>query len=105
MDVPRRPRWRRKRWLAAGLLWLAVGYPASYGPVAYAVCRDWILGAAYAPDRPIDRLLDPALGDPHRLSRWYYDGSDVPPRRLARRRRLGLTTCRPRPNARRLHRL
>ena len=50
---PRRPRWRRKRWAAALLLWLAAAYPLSLWPVAYAVSRGWLpvarLKAVYAP--------------------------------------------------------
>jgi hypothetical protein len=30
-----RPCWRKKRWIAAGLLWLGLTYPLSSGPVCY----------------------------------------------------------------------
>lgn len=51
-DAPRRPWWRKKRWVAAGLLWLPIAYALSYGPASYAVGRGWLGGgvrAAYAP--------------------------------------------------------
>jgi hypothetical protein len=38
MDEPGKPQrrwWRKKRWWAVGLLWLALGYPASLGPYGY----------------------------------------------------------------------
>lgn len=38
----RRPWWKRKRWWAAAALWLAVAFPLSSGPVAYAGIRDWL---------------------------------------------------------------
>ena len=34
-DAPGRPWWKRKRWGAAGLLWLALSYPVSIGPAGY----------------------------------------------------------------------
>ena len=34
-ETDRRPRWQKKRWWAAGLLGLAVAYPASGGPANY----------------------------------------------------------------------
>lgn len=30
-----RPWWRKKRWIAAILLWLVITYPTSVGPAAY----------------------------------------------------------------------
>jgi hypothetical protein len=36
---PLRPWWKRKRWWAAGLLWLLVMYPLSIRPVAYLEAR------------------------------------------------------------------
>lgn len=40
--APHRPWWRKKRWLAAGLLWLVLAYPLGRGPAAYAVVRGWL---------------------------------------------------------------
>lgn len=31
--------WKRKRWIAAAVLWLAVAYPVSEGPARYAEYR------------------------------------------------------------------
>ena len=61
-ETDRRPRWRKKRWWAAGLLWLAVAYPLSHGPVVYAA-RLHLLSqaAADAYGRPIERLLPRVL--------------------------------------------
>jgi hypothetical protein len=50
---PRRRFWTKKRLAAALLLWLPLGYPASVGPVNYAVTRGWLplapAAAIYAP--------------------------------------------------------
>ena len=35
---PKRPRWRKKRWWAAGLLWLAA-YPLSFVPSCWVLTR------------------------------------------------------------------
>ena len=55
----RRPLWRKKRWWAAGLLWLAASYPPSVGPADYAAERGWLPAAArdaaYAPMAAIER--------------------------------------------------
>ena len=86
MDESRRRRWyRKKRWWAAVLLWLALGYPAAYGPVGYAVCRGWVRDTAYAPFRPIDRVLNPLRlrERPCPVVTWYYDGYLLPLCRLA----------------------
>lgn len=83
--TPTRAWWKRKRWWAVLLLWLAVGYPAAYGPVGYAVCRGWIGERFYRPFGPIDRVLNPLrLRDPPcPLVTWYYDGYLLPLCRLA----------------------
>lgn len=54
----KRPWWRKKRWQAAMLLWLAALYPASIGPVDY-VSRLHLLGrtSADAYRAPAERLL------------------------------------------------
>ncbi len=62
MTAPRRPFYRRKRWLAAGLLSLVIAYPASVGPMLYAYQRGWLPGPAYsAVARPFDFLYDTPL--------------------------------------------
>lgn len=38
-DPPRRPLWKRKRWIAAAVLWLVVPFPLLCGPLRYAVIR------------------------------------------------------------------
>ena len=42
MDEPKQPWWRKKRWWAAGLIWLVVAYAVGYGPLVYAVSRQWL---------------------------------------------------------------
>ncbi len=39
---PRKPFWKRKRWIAAAVLWLVVAYPLSLGPVVHAEVRGWV---------------------------------------------------------------
>src|SRR5690606_33570886 len=41
-DQPTRPWWRKKRCIAAGLLWLFIGYPLGEGPAKYSVARGWL---------------------------------------------------------------
>jgi hypothetical protein len=36
MPASQRPFWKRKRWIAAAVLWLVVAYPVSMGPLVYA---------------------------------------------------------------------
>ena len=40
--LPRKPWWKRKRWIAAILLWVVLAYPLSLWPVAYGVGRGWL---------------------------------------------------------------
>lgn len=57
MTAPaRRPWWKRKRWAAAGLLWLVVSYVCGFAAVGFADGRGWVprssypvFTAAYAP--------------------------------------------------------
>ncbi|HEX6986030.1 MAG TPA: hypothetical protein VF170_11680 [Planctomycetaceae bacterium] len=39
---PRRLWWKKKRWWAAGVLWLALSLPLLCGPLRYAVIRGWL---------------------------------------------------------------
>lgn len=47
---PTRPWWKKKRWLAAAILWLAlpIVYVFACGGAAYALGRDWISNRVYA---------------------------------------------------------
>lgn len=73
--VPTRQRRRRKRWVAAGLLWLLLTYPASLGPACYGFGRGWLpassnatLEAVYAPlDNPVGHWLLDGYAD------WFFD--------------------------------
>lgn len=53
MTALQRPWWKRKRWIATTVVLFLAGYPASLGPVDYAVARGWLpvgpAAAAYAP--------------------------------------------------------
>ena len=47
------PWWKRKRWIAAMVVWLIVAYPLSIWPAGYLVGRGWLpvaqANVAYAP--------------------------------------------------------
>jgi hypothetical protein len=45
-ELPRKPFWKRKRWIAAAVLWLVIWYPLSVGPLEYVFARDWISQSA-----------------------------------------------------------
>jgi hypothetical protein len=71
-DAPRKPFWKRKRWIAVAVLWLVLPplYVLSTGPVIYAASRGWISGdmphTVYYPLLPVtDRF--PAF------TRWLND--------------------------------
>ena len=75
-DADRRPRWQKKRWRAAGLLWLAVWYPLSAWPVEYLYGRGWIArgGLAEGAAGVVYLPLRQALGRPASVRptfRWY----------------------------------
>ena len=79
---PPRPWWKKRRWWAAGLLWLAVAYPASLGPYGYL--RAYHGGGRYNLPRVYSLLLPPGLyfherSDPVRnlLCRYYHRCFDV----------------------------
>ena len=74
---PSKPRWKRKRWIAAGVLALAVCYPLSAGPAAYAVGRGWLPGFVGLIHRPAFvareaaiRAARPTDSDGKPLRRW-----------------------------------
>ena len=81
-EKPKRKWWRKKRWRAALLLWLAVGYPASLGPASYAYARGWLAReTAYAPFWPLAHVYENtglkaydhwwlALGNQHQRAAW-----------------------------------
>jgi hypothetical protein len=73
-DAPRKPFWKRKRWIAAAVLWLAVAYPLGMGPTCYICGRGWVpvsaFHTAYAPLIGLLWRIRPApwplsLGDQH----------------------------------------
>ena len=69
-EKPKRPRWRKKRWWAAGLLWLAVAWLLGSGPVGYAVSRRWIPGEAFDLFTPVRHIWEwPVIGPAHA---WYH---------------------------------
>jgi hypothetical protein len=41
-ETPRKPFWKRKRWIAVAVLWLVVMYPLSVGPACYSRNRGWL---------------------------------------------------------------
>jgi hypothetical protein len=41
-EPQRSPWWKRKRWIAAIVVWLVITYPLSIWPAAYAVERGWL---------------------------------------------------------------
>lgn len=41
------PFWKRKRWIAAAVLWLVFSYFAALGPIVYSRARGWISKGAY----------------------------------------------------------
>ena len=80
MDEPRiRPRWKKKRWVAAGALWLAA-VPFGAGPVWYGYQRDgWLpdtvrVAAWDYYGSPIWKAikLTPVSGAFSRYMRWWY---------------------------------
>ena len=64
MTARRRPFYRRKRWLAVGLLWLAVPvlYALSLGPVDYAARRGLLPSWAFAVAAWVYKPLDSPAG-------------------------------------------
>lgn len=55
----RTPWWKRKRWIAAGVIWLGVAYPLSLWPAAYLVGRGWLpVTAANVGYAPVIALAD-----------------------------------------------
>jgi len=75
MTRPPRPWYRKKRWWAAALLWLAVSYPASLGPVGYArgyYQRGYNPPVFYTPILPPNRAIFLQGGDlRHDIGRYY----------------------------------
>ena len=62
-DRHRRPWWKRKRWAAVFVLLLAVAYPASIGPAAFATV------SGYLPYRTYAGIYGPLT--PFAMSRWW----------------------------------
>ena len=76
--APRKPFWKRKRWIAAAVLWLMVAYPLSTGPAAYAIERGWIapFGRVNAIWLPVMTVCE-RIGMMPRYIRWCQWWSDL----------------------------
>lgn len=84
MISPQRPWWKQKRWIAAGVLWLVIGYPLACGPVYYGIARFWLpRGPARAIVLPCGALLSltPLIDEWLAYIGWWVD--------LANRHRFG----------------
>jgi hypothetical protein len=62
MNEPHRaPFWKRKRWIAAGVVWLVIVpfvYPLSFGPLLYLNRRGWFQGETWLQlYAPINRFV------------------------------------------------
>lgn len=80
-EPARRPWWKRKRWWAAGALWLLVAYPLSVGPVVYAVGRGWApMGLTYFGVPATEAVQPTPLDGPYAayLDWWIRQGFAVP---------------------------
>lgn len=82
MDDPRPPCrwWRKKRWTAALLLWLAAAYPLSFGPLGYLHHRGWAPARYWIfLYRPLDYVfplkLSQAIGY-YDYCRWWFELGD-----------------------------
>ena len=78
-DAPRKPLWKRKRWIAAAVLWVVIAYPLSLGPVAYANARGWVPPPAVrcfeVMYSPLDGFITsdlPGSGPLSRYTLWLY---------------------------------
>ena len=82
----RKPWWKRKRWLAAGVLWLLIIYPLGYGPACWLVWQHthpWVRDAVGFVYLPMDLVV---LNGPSWASNpllwymrfWYPDNSSDP---------------------------
>jgi hypothetical protein len=77
--APQRLFWKRKRWIAAAVLWLVVvSYPVVSGPAAYCVGRGWIAGqtfnAVYAPVREVATRTGTNVRWMNWISAWAFRG-------------------------------
>ena len=66
---PRLAWWRRKRTWVGLLLWLAVAFPISWGPISYGVARGWLPHTADMPFFPLFRVMN-ALPRPASEACW-----------------------------------
>ncbi|MDQ3332301.1 MAG: hypothetical protein M3552_16900 [Planctomycetota bacterium] len=53
MAQPKRAWWKRKRWIAAAVLWLVLAYPLGFGVIPYADGRHWVPPEWYGPLRTL----------------------------------------------------
>jgi hypothetical protein len=74
---PRRAWWKRKRWWAAGVLWLVVAYLLSVGPLFGLVYRgllpSWAWGSMGLYTRPYTVLSGAARNPAADVMAWYVD--------------------------------
>jgi hypothetical protein len=76
-ELHRKHFWKRKRWIAAVILWLSLPalYPASLGPIGYACGRGWISREAvtefYGPLRDMTGILGLRLQEDNYAMLWY----------------------------------
>ncbi|MBA3312480.1 MAG: hypothetical protein M3552_09545 [Planctomycetota bacterium] len=72
--APQRPFWKRKRWIAAAVLWLVFAYPVSVGPAVYANGRGWLPASVVSHleviYEPLDLLIMNDLPGSGPLSRY-----------------------------------
>lgn len=79
-DTRQRPFWKRKRWIAAAALWLALpaAYPLSLGPAAYVCGRGWLSREAvteiYGPLREATGVTGLRLQEDSYAMLWYHLG-------------------------------
>lgn len=78
MDEPKRRRWRKKRWIAAGFAWLATVFatsPLLVGPLAYLSARGtlpfWCYEAADAAVAPVVGLTPYHHDYANYVGEWY----------------------------------
>lgn len=58
----RKPFWKRKRWIAIAVVWLAIVYPASLGPLDYLAAKQQLPAIVAIVYRPLLAVLDTLPG-------------------------------------------
>lgn len=57
-----KPFWKRKRWIAAAIVWLAIVYPASLGPLDYLAAKQQLPAIVAFLYRPLLAILETKPG-------------------------------------------